>query len=74
MMAPSSQMLTHGGILSRDWFSDKLDNRSKIKKLTIQQLDFRDLYKVILSCCKNQIILSKSLTNFKIQTSASLPV
>lgn len=63
MMAPSSQMLTHGGILSRDWFSDKLDNGLK-KKFTIQQLD---LYKVILSCCKNLIILSKSLTNFKIQ-------
>lgn len=27
MMAPSSQMLTHGGILTRDWFSDKLVER-----------------------------------------------
>lgn len=24
MIAPSNQMLTQGGILSRDWFSDRL--------------------------------------------------
>lgn len=27
MIAPSNQMLTQGGILSRDWFSDRLEVR-----------------------------------------------
>lgn len=27
MIAPSNQMLTQGGILSRDWFSDRLQAR-----------------------------------------------
>lgn len=28
MIAPSNQMLTQGGILSRDWFSDRLAVRN----------------------------------------------
>lgn len=30
-MEPTSQMFSQGGILSRDWFSDKLQNETYVK-------------------------------------------
>lgn len=29
-MEPTSQMFSQGGILSRDWFSDKLQNKEEV--------------------------------------------
>lgn len=47
MMAPSSQILTQGGILTRDWFSDKLAGRgfstSKHVDNSTAQLDIKDI-------------------------------
>lgn len=47
MMAPSSQTLTQGGILTRDWFSDKLAGRGFYRSKHVDnlaaQLDIRDL-------------------------------
>lgn len=31
-MEPTSQIFSQGGILSKDWFSDKLQNKEKYRK------------------------------------------
>ncbi len=34
VMAASSQKLLHGGMRTRDWFSDKLGKKTKIKEFS----------------------------------------
>lgn len=69
MMAPSSQILTQGGIRTRDWFSDKLlggggVNISKHVDNVDAQLDMKDLhgsFSFMLQRSHNLIRLSSKL-------------
>lgn len=68
MMAPSSHILTQGGIRTRDWFSDKLlgggVNISKHVDNVDAQLDMKDLhgsFSFMLQRSHNLIRLSSKL-------------